>query len=55
MTYTLFLCESQKRFKCKVGYDCAMKQAVEHLWKKRFGLVESDDFKVIKRRYVIYE
>ncbi len=29
--------------------ECATKQAVEFLWKKRFGLVGSDDFKVIKR------
>lgn len=29
--------------------ECATKQAVEFLWKKRFGLVGSDDFKVVKR------
>ncbi len=29
--------------------ECATKQAAEFLWKKRFGLVGSDDFKVIKR------
>jgi hypothetical protein len=28
---------------------CATKQAAEFLWKKRFGLVGSDDFKVTKR------
>lgn len=28
---------------------CATKQATEFLWKKRFGLVGSDEFKVIKR------
>jgi len=29
--------------------ECATKQSAEFLWKKRFGLVGSDDFKVIKR------
>lgn len=29
--------------------ECATKQATEFLWKKRFGLVGSDEFKVIKR------
>lgn len=29
--------------------ECATKQAVEFLWKKRFGLVGSDSIKVIKR------
>lgn len=29
--------------------ECATKQAAEFLWKKRFGLVGSDEFKVTKR------
>lgn len=29
--------------------ECATKRATEFLWKKRFGLVGSDEFKVIKR------
>ena len=29
--------------------ECATKQSAEFLWKKRFGLVGSDDFKFIKR------
>lgn len=29
--------------------ECATKQAAEFLWKKRFGLVGSDDFKVVNR------
>ena len=29
--------------------ECATKQSTEFLWKKRFGLVGSDNFKVIKR------
>jgi hypothetical protein len=29
--------------------ECATKQAAEFLWRKRFGLVGSDDFKVVKR------
>lgn len=29
--------------------ECATKQSTEFLWKKRFGLVGSDDFKVAKR------
>lgn len=29
--------------------ECATKQAVEFLWKKRFGLVGSDNIKVIRR------
>lgn len=29
--------------------ECATKQATEFLWKKRFGLIGSDEFKVIKR------
>lgn len=29
--------------------ECATKQAAEFLWRKRFGLVGSDDFKVAKR------
>lgn len=29
--------------------ECATKQAVEFLWKKRFGLVGSDEYKVTKR------
>lgn len=29
--------------------ECATKQAVEFLWKKRFGLVGSDELKVVKR------
>ena len=29
--------------------ECATKQAAEFLWKKRFGLAGSDDFKVVKR------
>lgn len=29
--------------------ECATKQSVEFLWKKRFGLVGTDEFKVVKR------
>lgn len=29
--------------------ECATKQATEFLWKKRFGLIGSDEFKIIKR------
>ncbi|MBD5103523.1 MAG: ATP-binding protein [Ruminococcaceae bacterium] len=29
--------------------ECATKQATEFLWRKRFGLIGSDEFKVIKR------
>jgi hypothetical protein len=29
--------------------ECAMKSSAEFLWKKRFGLVGSDEFKVVKR------
>lgn len=29
--------------------ECATKRAVEFLWKKRFGLVGSDEYKVVKR------
>lgn len=29
--------------------ECATKQSTEFLWKKRFGLIGSDEFKVIKR------
>ena len=29
--------------------ECATKQSAEFLWKKRFGLVGSDEFKIIKR------
>lgn len=29
--------------------ECATKQATEFLWKKRFGLIGSDEFKVVKR------
>lgn len=29
--------------------ECATKQATEYLWKKRFGLIGTDDYKVAKR------
>lgn len=29
--------------------ECAIKQATEFLWKKRFGLIGSDEYKVVKR------
>lgn len=29
--------------------ECATKQSIEFLWKKRFGLIGSDDFKLVKR------